>query len=397
MDGSQAPSPAPTGTNPLLAGVRVLDLTRLLPGPFCTLYLAQLGAEVIKIEEPGGEYGRQMPELFAQLQRGKTGLTLDLRIAADRERFVELAATADVVIESFRPGVMDALGCGYETLSRRNPRLVYAALTGYGQTGPYRDRAGHDLNYLATAGVLDQMGSGAPAMANVQIADLAGGSLNCAIGILAALLGARASGVGTMVDVAMLDGALALQAVPLASLRARGRTPKRGADLLSGALPNYRVYRCRGGEYLAVGALESKFFVGLLRVLFQDVPLLRRLLPPQPGDRSMQPDAQGQGARRQQRVLADPERAARALAPVHVVLALIFRCGRRDRWAARFASADVCVSAVLTLEEALANEQVRARGMLVDDGGKPAFALPIRFARPEAMAGQQLPCARSSA
>ena len=148
-----------------LEGIRILDLTRLLPGPFCTQYLAQMGATVIKIEEPdGGDYAREMPSLFSLINRGKRSVALDLRQTEDRAAFRALAADADVVVESFRPGVMDKLGCGYDTLKADNPRLVYAALTGYGQTGPYRDRAGHDGNYLAYAGVLGQTGpaGGAP-------------------------------------------------------------------------------------------------------------------------------------------------------------------------------------------------------------------------------------------
>ena len=173
--------------NPLLDGLKVLDLSRLLPGPFCSLSLAQLGAEVIKIEEPdGGDYARELsPELFDIVNRGKQSLTLDLRQAEDVARFKQLVESADVVLESFRPGVMDKLGCGYDTLKAINPRLVYASLTGYGQTGPYADRPGHDLNYLGYAGVLDQTGlpGKRPAMSNVQIADLAGGAQNCTIGI----------------------------------------------------------------------------------------------------------------------------------------------------------------------------------------------------------------------
>ncbi|HXG28711.1 MAG TPA: CaiB/BaiF CoA-transferase family protein, partial [Nevskiales bacterium] len=251
-------------SNPLLSGIRVLDLSRLLPGPFCTLYLAQLGAEVIKIEEPdGGDYTRAMsPELFQLVNRGKKSVTLDLRRAEDVALFKRMVAQADVVLDSFRPGVMERLGCGYETLKAINPRLVYAALTGYGHTGPYRDKAGHDMNYRGYAGELEQNGGsgGAPATGNFQVADLAGGALTCAIGILAAVIGARASGEGAFVDVAMLDGTLALQAVALGTLRAHGRVQPRGEDMLSGALPNYSLYKCRDGKYLAVGALEPKFF-----------------------------------------------------------------------------------------------------------------------------------------
>lgn len=212
--------------NPLLAGIRVLDLSRLLPGPYCSLYLAQMGAEVIKIEDPdGGDYARQVPELFAQVNRGKRSITLDLRQIDDVSIFKRLVATADVVLESFRPGVMDQFGCGYESLKQISPRLVYAALTGYGQTGPYCDRAGHDINYLAVAGVLDQIGvqGGGPAQANVPFADLTG-AMNCTIGILAAVIGARASGVGAMVDVSITDASAALNVIALASLRQRGGT-----------------------------------------------------------------------------------------------------------------------------------------------------------------------------
>ncbi|MAS10005.1 CaiB/BaiF CoA-transferase family protein, partial [Salinisphaera sp.] len=148
-------------SNSLLDGVRVLDLTRLLPGPHATQLLAQLGAEVIKIEDPdGGDYARSLsPALFEQVNRGKSSITLDLRAAADVNAFKRLVAEADVVIESFRPGVMERLGCGYDTLAAINPKLVYAALTGYGQTGPLREAAGHDLNYLSLSGVLDQNGT----------------------------------------------------------------------------------------------------------------------------------------------------------------------------------------------------------------------------------------------
>ena len=379
-------------TNPLLAGVRVLDLSRLLPGPFCSLYLAQLGADVIKIEEPGGgDYARESKELFAQVNRGKKSITLDLRQADDVAAFKRLVADADVVLESFRPGVMDRLGCGYEALKALNPKLVYAALTGYGQTGPYRDWAGHDLNYLAVAGVLDQFGAagGPPAQANVQVADLAGGGLTCVIGILAAVLGARASGVGSFVDVSMTDGSAALQVIALATLREHGRSFPRGADILSGALPNYAVYKCRDGKYLAVGALEPKFLKRLVQVVWDSAPaLLRKALGPVAAmgrsyrgkadpDKKATINAFGKWGD----TLRDPARARRYLAPLKLALRALFRTRKRDAWVELLAAQDACVTPVLTLEEALANEQLRARGMIIDDAGQPAFALPIRFDR----------------
>lgn len=381
-------------SNPLLEGVRVLDLTRLLPGPFCTQYLAQLGAEVIKIEEPdGGDYTRSlMPELFEVVNRGKRSVTLDLRDAGDVDTFKRLVATADVVVEAFRPGVMERLGCGYETLKAINPQLVYAALTGYGQDGPYRDAAGHDLNYLAYAGVLDQTGAagGPPVASNVQIADLAGGALTAGMGILAALLGARTSGRGTFVDSAMLDGALALQPVALAGLRAHGETQPRGADMLTGALPNYQTYKCRDGRYLAVGALEPKFFVRLLKALGEQVPLPRSLAgaagsggggASQSGERSSAANGSKQPGLldRITGALEDPARARRWLAPARWALAGVFRLRSRDAWVRLLAEADACTAPVLTLEEALTNPQVAARGMIQDVDGRPAFACPLQF------------------
>src|SRR5512134_1195059 len=184
-----------------LAGLRVLDLTRLLPGPMCTLHLADMGADVVKIEDPaGGDYGRALGAvkvanagLFLAVNRYKRGLRLDLKQAAGREVFLRLARDADVVVESFRPGVVDRLGIGYAAVSALNPRVVYCAITGFGQSGPYRDRAGHDLNYCGYAGVTDQTGAagGDPVIPNFQIGDLLGGALTAAMGILAALVDAR--------------------------------------------------------------------------------------------------------------------------------------------------------------------------------------------------------------
>jgi crotonobetainyl-CoA:carnitine CoA-transferase CaiB-like acyl-CoA transferase len=379
--------------NTLLAGVRVLDLSRLLPGPFCSLYLAQLGAEVIKIEEPGGgDYARESPELFAQVNRGKKSVTLDLRQADDVATFKQLVATADVVLESFRPGVMDRLGGGYEELKKINPKLVYAALTGYGQSGPYRDWAGHDLNYLAIAGVLDQFGlaGGPPAQINLQVADLAGGGLTCAIGILAALIGARTSGTGTFVDVSMTDGSAAMQVIALASLREHGRSFPRGGDILSGALPNYAVYKCRDGKYLALGALEPKFLKRLGQALWGTAPaMLRKALEKVMGVRGKgrgETEAKESTARSTINAfgaageqLRNPAKARRYLAPLRLALTALFRTRTRDAWVRLLAEQDACVTPVLTLEEALENPQLRARGLIVDDQGKPAFALPIQF------------------
>ncbi|AMO94212.1 coA-transferase III family protein [Collimonas fungivorans] len=339
--------------NPLLSGIRVLDLTRLLPGPFCSLYLAQMGAEVVKLEEPqGGDYARMLsPELFTLVNRGKKSVTLDLRQPEAVAVLKVMVAQADVLIESFRPGVMDKLGCGYQELKIINPRLVYAALTGYGQTGPYKDRAGHDMNYCAYAGLLDQSGAagGPPALSNFQSADLAGGALTCALGILAAVIGARASGHGTMVDVGMLDGTLALQALSLATVRTLGASAARGGDILSGGLANYSIYACADGKHVAMAALEPKFFLNFCKAVGR--PDLAAL-PLAPG----------------------PDGAA-----LRSALEVLFKARSRDEWELLLADRDCCVSGIYTPQEALDNPQVKARGLVRMDDGKPLPDLPIKF------------------
>lgn len=338
--------------NPLLQGLTVLDLSRLLPGPYCALTLAQLGATVIKVEEPAGDYTRLLsPELFALVNRGKQSITLDLKQPADQARLHALVRSADVLLESFRPGVMDKLGCGYETLKGINPRLVYCALTGYGQTGPLRDAAGHDMNYCGYAGVLDQTGAagGPPTLSNFQIADLAGGALTAALGILAAVHGARGSGQGCFVDAAMLDGTLALQAVTTATQRTLGRANPRGADMLSGALPNYSTYACADGKYLAVGALEQKFFLAFCAAVGRP-DLAKSKLAPGPG--------------------GEATRAA---------MAELIASKTRDQWAVELARADCCVTPILTPDEALQGEQVQARGLVEQVGGKPALGAALVF------------------
>ena len=371
--------------NPLLDGLTVLDLSRLLPGPFCSLTLAQLGAEVIKIEEPdGGDYARELsPELFDIVNRGKQSLTLDLRQPDDVERFKALVKDADVVLESFRPGVMGKLGCGYDTLKAINPQLVYASLTGYGQTGPYADRPGHDLNYLGYAGVLDQTGlpGKRPAMSNVQIADLAGGAQNCAIGILAAVMGARQSGEGCWVDVAMLDGALALQSMALATHHQHGNSQPRGKDMLTGALANYNVYRCRDGKYLAVGSLEPKFFMAFLKEITPGFLWKKKTGKKRKtsGHSSEKTQSSSGGNDALTKLAADPKKLRRLMVPVRWAIQLILLTRTRDQWDARLAHKDTCVSGILTLEEALANEQVQARGLVTNNHKGPVLRSPIRF------------------
>jgi alpha-methylacyl-CoA racemase len=350
---------------PPLAGIRVLDLTRLLPGPMCTLYLADLGADVIKVEDTGaGDYARSLSTSPGAAPRGVTGwyrainrnkrsLAVDLKAVDGHAAFMSLARDADVVVEGFRPGVVHALRVDYDAVRAVNPRVVYCALSGYGQTGPRALAAGHDINYLGYAGVLNHSGErgGAPALANVQIADLLGGAATAAIAILGALLGAQRTGEGRYVDVAMADAVLAHQIVALGTLEDAGDVPPRGEDLLTGGVPCYGVYETLDGGWLAVGALEPKFWRTLCGTL--DRP---DLVPLQ-----FATGTEGTGVRE--------------------TLAAIFSRQTRNAWARRFASVDCCVTPVLTFAEALADPQFAARAMVIERAdGSRQYAPPWQFA-----------------
>ncbi len=263
---------AERGRRPL-DGVRVLDLSRLLPGPYASHILASFGAEVIKVEKPGeGDYMREFDPksqgfnaAFLTINRGKQSLAIDLKNLAGKEAFIALANKSDVVLDGFRPGVMDRLGLGYESLRESNPRLIYAALTGYGQTGALAEEAGHDLNYIALAGMLDLLGEadGMPAVPGVQIADVAAGALPTVIGILLALQDRTRSGTGQMVDISMFDSILGLMPVQVANYTATKRRPRRGYERLFGRYACYGIYPVRNGRYVAVAALEPKFWEAL--------------------------------------------------------------------------------------------------------------------------------------
>jgi len=253
-----------------LQGVRVLDLSRLLPGPYATLVLADLGADVVKVEDPDlGDYLRSLPPLtsggagggmFAALNRGKRSLSLDLKAPGGAALLLRLAGKVDVIVEGFRPGVLARLGCGPAKLLQANPRLIVCSITGFGQTGPWRDRAGHDIGYLALAGVLARCGTGAlPQLPGVQLADLFGGSQSAVVAILAALLERNQTGKGAHLDVSMTEGVMGFLLPHLGALAAGQAPQARGEDVLGGAMPCYRVYPCKDGA-MALGALEPKFW-----------------------------------------------------------------------------------------------------------------------------------------
>ena len=342
-----------TSTTAPLAGVRVLDLTRLLPGPMCTLHLADLGADVIKIEDTGaGDYAA--PALRGLVQRNKRAMRVDLKQPEGVAVLHALARTADVLVESFRPGVMARLGVGYDTLAAINPKLVYCSITGFGQSGPYRDEPGHDLNYCALAGVSDQIGreGDAPALSNVPVADLLGGSLTAAMGLLAALFDAQRTGRGRHVDISIADSMLAHAVVPMMSMLKEGTTRPAGTDKLSGGLACYDLYRTRDGRHLAVGALERKFWDRFCEVLGRE-DLKPRHLP------------------------AD----AAVTQALRAELAEIISSQALAHWQQRFEGTGCCVTPVLRLEEALDDPHFRARGMVVDPhgDGPRQLACPVKM------------------
>ena len=259
-----------------LDGIVVLDLTRLLPGAAATQLLSDFGAEVIKIEEPPrGDPGRWFPPLvgnesalFNITNRGKKSVGINLKHTRGKNAFLRMVSQADVLIESFRPGVMARLGLGLEELSPHNPRLIYAALTGYGQSGPLRSLPGHDINYLAVSGLLDLMRSDnrPPSIPPIQIADLVGGSMQVVIGVLLALTARNNTGRGQLVDAAMVDGIAPLLAVPMAEVIAAAQ-PEKGFNLVSGSYACYNVYQSRDDKWLAVGAVEPKFWSMLCKTV----------------------------------------------------------------------------------------------------------------------------------
>lgn len=246
-------------TSGALQGIRVLDLSRMLPGPYCSMILADHGAEVIAIEDR-----RFLADglFFSDLNRNKRHMTLNLKAPQGLEIFMRLAKSADVVLEGFRPGVVERLKVDYQTLSRDNPRLVYCSISGYGQTGPYAQRPGHDVNYLSVAGVLGLIGEKGrpPSIPGVQIADIAGGAMNAAIGILLALYARERSGRGQYIDISMTDGMVGFLSLPYFFARAEGR-PQRAADtLLSHRFACYNTYETADGRHLALGAVENRFW-----------------------------------------------------------------------------------------------------------------------------------------
>jgi crotonobetainyl-CoA:carnitine CoA-transferase CaiB-like acyl-CoA transferase len=337
-----------------LAGVRVLDLTRLLPGPMAALHLADLGADVVKVEDLGaGDYAA--PALRALVNRNKRAIRIDLKKPDGTATLLRLCRDADVLIEGFRPGVMERLGAGYEAVAGVNPRIVYCSVSGFGQTGPLSQAPGHDLNYTGLAGVADQMGTAnGPALSNLPVADMLGGTMTAVMGILAALFDAARTGRGRHVDIAIADGVLAHAVLPLVALNRHGAVTPAGQDTLTGGLACYGLYRTEDNRFVAVGALERKFWEAMCR-------------------RLERPD------------LAPLHRSGDAATEEHArqELAAVFASRRLAHWSNLFADAQACVTPVLRLDETLAHPHFRERAMVLPATADAPLQLgcPVKMTR----------------
>ncbi|MCL6415747.1 CoA transferase [Aestuariirhabdus sp. Z084] len=351
-----------------LSGLKVLDFSTLLPGPYATMMLADMGAEVLRVESPTRpDLVKLLPPMdqgvstaHSYLNRGKGSLALDLKNAKAIDIIKKLVQEYDILVEQFRPGVMARLGLDYDTLREINPRLIYCSITGYGQTGPYKDRAGHDINYLATAGVSSYTGrrDSGPCPIGVQVADVAGGSFHGVMGVLAAVIERNSSGQGQAIDISMTDASFAMNAMAGAAWLAGGVDAGLESTVLNGG-SFYDYYRTRDDRYMSVGSLEPQFMAQLCQAL-DCADLAHQGLSPDPAVQ-----------------LQIKQRFAAKFAEQDF-----------DHWRALFAELDACVEPVLSLDEASQHPQLRARNMVVEVSGEgrkaqPQAACALRFSRSE--------------
>ncbi|TSJ61759.1 CoA transferase [Allobacillus salarius] len=344
----------------ILNHIRVLDLSRLLPGPYCTMMLADFGAEVIKIEDPNqGDYLRDFDPkvdensaVFHSLNRNKKSVVLNLKDEADKQSFLSLVETADVIVESFRPGVMKRLGLDYETFKSVNPGLIYCAISGYGQNGPRQQEPGHDVNYLGYAGLLQLMGDKErkPIVPSTQIADIGGGAYPAAVGILLSIIEREKTGEGQFVDISMLDGVVSWLHMMLPN-HVAGESPERGSELLNGGYACYQVYVTQDGKYLALGAVEPKFWEAFCEGIGREhyVPLQHAAL-----------DVQDE-------MIAEIE--------------MIMKQQSQSEWLKTFEQLEACLTPVHTFDEMLENPQLREREMIQasESGLKQMIGNPIKL------------------
>lgn len=330
-----------------LRNLKCLDLSRQLPGPFCSMMLADLGVDVLVVASPKDPMGLGLP----LVQRNKRHMTLNMKDPRGRALFEKLLADADIVLEGFRPGVTTRLGIDYEACAKINPRVVYCSISGYGQDGPYRDKVGHDLNYLGYSGILGVTGpaGGAPQIMPVQVADIGGGALMGVVGILAALAAREHTGRGQFVDISMMDGSVIWNAFHQIMLLATGKDPERGRTQLTGHNPCYAVYETKDGKHVTVGALEPHFWANLCNHL--GVPELIA-------------DQFAEGARREE---------------MFAILREKFLQKTRDEWVAELEPVDICFGPVNSVSESLVDPQIVARGLVHKVGGLTLVGSPIRL------------------
>lgn len=330
-----------------LAGIKVLEFIGLGPAPHCAMLLADLGADVVRIERLGGN-GWPNPVQ----DRGRRILQLDIRADSGRTRCLELAAKADVLIEGYRPGVMERLGLGPDILRALNPRLVYGRITGWGQTGPLAQTAGHDINYIALAGALASMGTSGPPLPPLNlVGDYGGGSMLLAFGVLAALIERQSSGRGQVIDAAIIDGVSSMMSLFTGLAATASLSMERDRNLLNGAAPYYRSYACSDGRHIAVGALEPKFFAELLEKLGMDT----RWLALQNAHENW-PELEAEFTR-------------------------IFAMRTQTEWCTLLESTDACFAPVLTLSEAPHHPHMQARKTYIQVDGQQQSAPVPRFSR----------------
>jgi len=337
-----------------LAGYKVVELAGIGPGPFCAMMLSDMGAEVLRVDRRGdADLGLDVDPRFSVLERGRRSVAIDLKTAAGAAAVKRLVAQADALIEGFRPGVMERLGLGPEECLAVNPRLVYGRMTGWGQDGPMAHAAGHDINYIALAGVLHSIGprGGRPVPPLNLVGDFGGGGMYLAFGIVCALLEATRSGQGQVVDAAMVDGAASLAAAVF-GLRAMGIwTDERGDNILDSGSPWYDVYETRDGKYVAIGSIEKRFYQELL----ERTGLAGEALPPQ-RDKARWPELRAR-------------------------LTEVFKGKTREEWCAVMEGSDVCFAPVLSMAEAARHPHNAARGTFVEVDGVPQPAPAPRFSR----------------